>query len=288
MSREFQGSGRIVIGLSLAALAFASSCARIEEPDKPSEPPATVTTATGVEMVLIPAGLFVMGSSDGRPDEAPPHQVALDAFLMDRTEVTQKQYEKLALSNPSHFKGPDRPVEQISWAQAAMYCNLRSKAEGLEPCYDEATARCNFAAGGYRLPTEAEWEYACRAGGTAAYSFGDDPRPLGEYAWFRENASKKTQPVARKKPNAWGLYDMEGNVAEWCNDMYEAGYYARSPAKSPPGPDDGERYVLRGGTWNSAPEACRAATRAAEAPGFQDACFARDAIGLRCVRRAPK
>lgn len=245
-----------------------------------------VKTQTGAEMVLLPAGSFVMGSADGEPEEAPPHEVSLDAFWIDRTEVTQQQYGKLVLGNPSHFKGPDRPVEQVSWADAALYCNARSRSEGLEPCYDEESAKCNFQADGYRLPTEAEWEYACRAGAATAYAFGADPQQLGQHAWFADNASKKTQPVARKKPNAWGLYDMHGNVAEWCNDVYEAGYYRQSPAANPPGPADGDKYVLRGGAWNSRPARCRAAARAGENPGFQDACFARDAIGFRCVRRA--
>ncbi|MCX7824327.1 MAG: formylglycine-generating enzyme family protein [Verrucomicrobiae bacterium] len=240
-------------------------------------------------MVLIPAGEFAMGSANGQAEERPVHMVRLDAFLMDRTEVTQEQFGKLMRDNPSpsHFKGADRPVEQVSWAEAAIYCNLRSKAEGLEPCYDETTAKCNFAADGYRLPTEAEWEYACRAGSTGDYSFGSDARVLRQYAWYADNAEKKTQPVARKKPNAWGLYDMHGNVAEWCNDIYDAAYYARSPKENPRGPDDGERYVLRGGAWNSRAEACRSAARVGAVPGFQDACFARDAVGFRCVRRAP-
>jgi len=148
-------------------------------------------------------------------------------------------------------------------------------------------AACNFAASGYRLPTEAEWEYACRAGTTSAYGFGDDPRLLAEYAWFADNANKQTHPVGTKKPNAWGLFDMHGNVAEWCNDVYDAAYYGASPAKNPTGPERGERYVLRGGAWDSRAGSCRCAYRVGEAPGSQDACFARDAIGFRCVRRAP-
>ncbi len=277
----------------LVAIVLLASCRNADEPvpgskglPAPStEGLAVIQTKTGAEMVLIPAGRFAMGSTEGKADEAPVHEVSIDAFLIDRTEVTQEQYAKLVVANPSHFKGPDRPVEQISWADAAMYCNLRSRDEGLEPCYDEQTAKCNLQANGYRLPTEAEWEYACRAGSDAAYSFGPDGRLLQQFAWHAENASKKTQPVAQKKPNAWGLFDVHGNVAEWCNDVYDAGYYRESPAKNPTGPADGEKYVLRGGAWSSRPESCRSAARFGEDPGFQDACFARDAIGFRCVRR---
>ena len=158
--------------------------------------------------------------------------------------------------------------------------------EGLDPCYDEETGECNFAANGYRLPTEAEWEYACRAGTTGDYSFGPDNRQLSQYAWFADNANKQTHPVGQKKPNAWGLYDMYGNVAEWCNDVYEKGYYKDGPRATPAAPQDGPRRVLRGGAWNTRADDCRSASRVGESPGSKDACFARDTIGFRCVRRA--
>jgi len=262
------------------------SCKKGRNPE--SIPQARViSTRSGIEMVRIPAGWFRMGSRNGRDDERPVHEVWIDAFLMDRYEVTQEGYGRLVLGNPSHFKGPRRPVEQISWADAALYCNKRSRAEGLEPCYDEATAKCDFRADGYRLPTEAEWEYACRAGAGTDYHFGPDPRPLEKYAWYKRNSDKTTHAVGQKKPNRWHLFDMHGNVAEWCNDVYGKGYYAESPSENPRGPADGERYVLRGGAWNCSADACRSACRVGEAPGFQDACFARDAIGFRCVRRAP-
>ena len=271
----------------LPLVALLASCRDTEDAGPAAVDLPTIRTKSGAEMVLVPAGRFRMGCGDGEAEEAPPHEVSLDAFYMDRTEVTQAQYTRLVPVNPSHFRGADRPVEQVSWADAARYCNLRSRDEGLVPCYAEDTT-CNFQANGYRLPTEAEWEYACRAGSETPYGFGADAGRLGQYAWFRENAEKNSHPVAQKKPNAWGLYDMHGNVAEWCNDIYEPGYYAKSPQANPRGPADGEPYVLRGGAWNSRAAACRSSARAGEDPGFEDACFARDAIGFRCVRRAGK
>jgi formylglycine-generating enzyme required for sulfatase activity len=280
------GSQKVKLGWLLVLL-LGASCRKVDQPGTAAGPPPTIATKSGIEMVLIPAGTFRMGSSGGKADEVPIHEVQIGAFLMDRYEMTQEHYAKFVAINGSHFKGPKNPVEMNSWPEAALFCNMRSRGEGLKPCYDEDTGRCDFAADGYRLPTEAEWEYACRAGTTAEFSFGDDSGHLKQYAWFGENAGKKTQPVGQKKPNAWGLYDMHGNVAEWCNDVYEKQYYASAPAKNPRGPGDGKRRVLRGGAWNSTAEACRSAARVGENPGFEDACFARDAIGFRCVRKAP-
>jgi len=251
--------------------------------------PTPIKTKSGVEMIPIPAGYFEMGSKHGRDDEKPAHKVWIDAFLMDRFEVTQAEFEKLgqleAFPNPSHFKGLDLPVEQVNWPLAARFCNARSRHEGLKPCYNEDTGECDFTAEGYRLPTEAEWEYACRAGVSADYSFGGDARKLGDFGWFADNASKKTHPVGQKKANPWGLHDMHGNVAEWCHDVYDKNYYQASPDKDPRGPADGKEYVLRGGSWKSPADPLRSAARLAESPGFSDACLARDAIGFRCVRK---
>jgi formylglycine-generating enzyme len=244
--------------------------------------PSVITTKSGVEMIAVPAGSFRMGGTQGGPDEQPPHTVSVDAFLIDKYEITQEHYDKLVpAGSMSHFKGPRRPVEQMSWVRAVFYCNARSKAEGLEPCYDEETGKCNFNANGYRLPTEAEWEYACRAGSDA------DPRKLDDYAWHAGNSGKTTHPVGTRKPNAWGLCDMIGNVAEWCNDVYDPGYYKDSPGKNPTGPDrEGDKYVLRGGGYNSTAKACRSSYRVGEAPGTYDGCFGGDHLGARCVRRA--
>jgi formylglycine-generating enzyme required for sulfatase activity len=284
-------AGRIprrLLAVLILSVLVGPSCRKIESTKSQAKVPKTVQPNSGMEMVLIPGGSFTMGSDSGEADQAPAHEVWVDAFLMDRHEMTQQVYGKLVQPNGSHFKGPQRPVEMVSWAEAALYCNLRSRAEGLQPCYDEETAECNFGADGYRLPTEAEWEYACRAGSTARWSFGNDPGKLSRHAWFRGNAGKTTHPVKEKAANPWGLYDMYGNVAEWCNDVYDKDYYKTSRKENPSGPAGGEKYVLRGGAWNSSPQACGSAYRVGEDPGFQDACFARDAIGFRCVRRLPK
>jgi formylglycine-generating enzyme required for sulfatase activity len=238
-------------------------------------------------MVLLPAGEFRMGSGRGKEDERPAHTVRLASYWMDRFEVTQAEYEKLGFPNPSRFKGAELPVEMMTWTKAALFANARSRAEGLEPCYDEDTAECNFAASGYRLPTEAEWEYACRAGTDGEYGFGADPRGLPDHAWYAENSSKKTHPAGKKSPNRWGLHDLHGNVAEWCNDVYEKSYYGASPPANPRGPADGKKYVVRGGAWNSSAETCRSPARAGENPGFVDCCLAPDSLGFRLVRRGP-
>jgi acetoin utilization deacetylase AcuC-like enzyme/formylglycine-generating enzyme required for sulfatase activity len=248
--------------------------------------PTIIKTSAGKEMVQIPGGWFEMGSK--KKNESPVHKVWVDSFLMDRCEVTQDEYEKLIAGNPSHFKGAKNPVEQISWSNAVLYCNARSRKENLKPCYDEETGKCNFSANGYRLPTEAEWEYACRSGTKTDYFFGRDTSQLKDYAWFADNSTNKTQPVGQKKPNQWELYDMYGNVAEWCNDIYSESYYSNSPEKNPQGPDKGKKYILKGGSWNSSAESCRSSYRIGEDPGFQDACFSRDDIGIRCVRIASK
>ncbi|HZU35378.1 MAG TPA: SUMF1/EgtB/PvdO family nonheme iron enzyme [Gemmataceae bacterium] len=269
-----------------AGLLVSVSCQRTDDAG-PGQRVMPVVKSNGSDMVLIAAGDFRMGSNHGQDNEKPVHTVHIDTFLMDRYPVTQAQFAALHRPDGSHFKGTDRPVEQISWTDAAAFCNARSRAENLKPCYDEDTGKCDFSADGYRLPTEAEWEYACRADTSTDFFFGNDPRQLGDYAWFAENSDKQTHPVGRKKPNPWGLYDMYGNVAQWCNDVYSKDYYSHSPAANPHGPDEGDKYVLRGGAWNSKLSELGSARRVGETPGFEDACFARDAIGFRCVRKAP-
>ncbi len=250
-------------------------------------PSKEIKTSSGVEMVLIPGGWFIMGDKEGEVDEKPPHKVYISSFYMDKYPVTQEEYEKVMGENPSKWIGKRKPVEQVTWFDAVRYCNARSKLEGLQPCYDTKTWKCNFEANGYRLPTEAEWEYACRAGSTTKYFFGNDPNKLKYFAWYKENSNGKTHPVGQKLPNRWGLYDMYGNVFEWCNDFYKRDYYKESPEKNPEGPETGKEKVVRGGSWNSTSEECRSSYRYKEDPGYGDICIgAYNIYGFRCVRKA--
>src|SRR5262249_13919126 len=147
-------------------------------------------------------------SRRGKEDETQVHLVALAAFWMDKCEVTQAEYERLGLPNPSHFKGDNLPVEQIKWDEAAYYCNARAREEDLRPCYNEGNGACDFSADGYRLPTEAEFFYKQKTAYEMDYFFGSDSRRVGDYAWYADNSEKKTHLVGQKRPNAWGLYDM--------------------------------------------------------------------------------
>lgn len=232
-----------------------------------------------------------MGGAQGNPDERPPHQVQVSAFLIDKFEVTHELFTKVQLPNPSHWQESlKKPVERVRWRDAKQYCNERSLLEGLKPCYNEKTMdwECDYTANGYRLPTEAEWEYAARAGTDGPYDFGQQDK-LRQYAWFAANADQKTHPAGQKKPNRWGLYDLYGNVSEWCEDIYSATYYKESPAVDPHGPaNHGKdvKRVIRGGSWKSSPDACRATARQGEKTGDSDACFSTDYCGFRCVRRA--
>jgi formylglycine-generating enzyme required for sulfatase activity len=272
-------------GTSLLPILALSGCRRIER--EAQEAPQE-ETAAGVEMVLIPGSPFEMGSAKERELDEPLHQVHVASFYIDKYEVTQAEYERVMGANPSRWKGPKNPVEQIRWTNAVKYCNARSRLEGLQPAYDPETWECDFQASGYRLPTEAEWEYAARAGTTTEYFFGDAPVQLKDYAWFKENCTRRPRPVGSRKPNAWGLYDVYGNVWEWCNDFYAEDYYQQSPERDPRGPAEGENRVVRGGCWNSRPDECRSAYRNYEDPGYTDVCFGKDIhgfVGFRCVRR---
>jgi len=252
--------------------------------------PVEVKTQSGVEMIYLPGGEFVMGSDKGNPDEAPAHKVRVSAFMMDKFPVTQDLFAKVQLPNPSHWSdNPLKPVERVRWRDAKQYCNERSLLEGLKPCYNEKTPEwdCDDTADGYRLPTEAEWEYACRAGMSEPYDFGQADK-LHQYGWFAGNSGEKTHVVGQKKPNHWGFHEMYGNVSQWCEDVYSTNYYATSPALDPKGPPStgkDVKRVMRGGSWKSSPEMCRVSFRQGQRTGNTDACFYTDYCGFRCVRR---
>jgi len=253
-------------------------------PPPASAAPQQSATDSKAEMVAIPAGRFVMGDKDQA--DAPPHEVTVSAFYMDKYPVKQDRYQAVMGGNPSRWKGANNPVEQVRWSDAVRYCNKRSQLEGLEPCYDLRAWKCNFDANGYRLPTEAEWEYACRAGSATAYFFGDTPSKLGDYAWYDKNSGGHPRPVGQKQPNRWGLFDICGNVWEWCNDFYKVDYYQEAPRQDPKGPKEGENKVLRGGAWRFSVESCRSGYRYNENPGYADVCFGYDIYGFRCARKA--
>jgi formylglycine-generating enzyme required for sulfatase activity len=211
-----------------------------------------------MKLLLIPAGKSMMGSPDGEKDgltdERPQHEVTISKpFYLGVYEVTQEQYEQIMGKNPSEFKGAKYPVEAVIWEDAVEFCKKLSAKTGKT----------------VSLPTEAQWEYACRAGTKTRFGFGDKDEDLGDYAWWgydNGNSEKQTHPVGQKKPNAWGLYDMHGNVWEWCSDWY-ADSYANAKKQDPTGPDSGELRVLRGGSWFSFPQHCRSASRNSKAVG---------------------
>jgi len=297
--------GRASVCLAVvAALGVLVGCSSTQEPnpgasqaDKPAavspaeRPPAELVNYTEkipgpggrvvtFDMIAVPGGSFLIGSpesEEGRKgDEGPQHRVTVGPFWIGKTEVSWKEYEAFmeavpqtpkgdpgapyevdAITGPTPpyvdpyrgFGGGLRPAVGIGWYGAMVYCKWLTKATGKL----------------YRLPTEAEWEYACRAGSEGKYCFGDDVSALDEYAWHRGNSDHETKPVAMKKPNAWGIYDMHGNVREWCLDWYGADYYKAFPVgewpKDPKGPDDGSNHIVRGGSWDTDAARLRSASR---------------------------
>jgi formylglycine-generating enzyme required for sulfatase activity len=282
----------VLIGVAAAgfgALRWAlSTGAAVQPPDDAAVavaaaagPVQTIDLGRGVTLAMVPIrpGRFTRGSpateSGRRADESPALAIRISrGFLMSATEVTQAQYERVTGRNPSNARSPDRPVEQVSWTDAGEFCKALSRV-----------ARRRF-----RLPTEAEWEYACRAGGTTAFSWGDAATP--EFANYdaaapsplsRVGAARgQTLPVGRLPANAWGLFDMHGNVAEWCADWYDAGSYASGPDTDPPGPPVGEHRAYRGGSWFHDATSMRAARRAGTWPTNSNS-----SIGFRVVAELP-
>jgi formylglycine-generating enzyme required for sulfatase activity len=226
-----------------------------------------------MKFVLIRAGKFQMGvpAGQGNADASPRHEVVITRpFYIAAHEVTQAQYQAVTGRNPSEYSaqggGKDavkglstdrHPVENVSWFDAVSFCNALSLAEGIKPFYvinGQDVRVPNWNGAGYRLPTEAEWEYACRAGTTTKTFFGNDARDVDQFVCTLPNSGGRTHPVGEKHPNAWGLYDMYGNVYEWCWDRYDAGYYKYSSHFDPKGPAEGNESVLRGNSFNNLPE----------------------------------
>ena len=249
------------------------------------------------DFVTVNSGSFTMGTKGDTGDEKPRDVRISKSFEMMKTEVTQKMWKDIAGTNPSHFKGDNRPVEQVGWWSVIAFANEASRTSGLSACYDlpencsgdykKGNLNCSgnpgFSASvskvqdcnGYRLPTEAEWEYAARGGSTTSYSYGNNSSDLGKYAWSSSNSGSKTHDVAKKLANPIGLYDMHGNVWEWTHD-----WYSKSPTATvdPAGPSTGSDRVIRGGSWYSNAGVLRSAFR-----GYTPSYRGYD-LGFRLVR----
>ena len=215
---------------------------------------------TGMPLIWVPPGKFRMGSDKGYANEKPVHAVEITrGFYLGKYPVTNEQYAKFLATRP---KGVHAPL----WWNDRKFNQPQQPVVGIN--WDDAVAFCRWMGG--RLPTEAEWEYACRAGSQYEYCFGDNERLLNEYAWTNCNSSGQPQPVGGRKPNSWGLHDMHGNVWEWCKDPYAGDYYELSPAQDPPGPLSGSFRVLRGGSWSDEPLGVRRALRLISTPDDRD------------------
>lgn len=222
------------------------------------EPSIEFTNSIGMQFRLIQPGIFRMGSKKHGIDTAIPEH-----FYLGIHPVTQEQYEEVMGNNPSRFKGPAKPVECVTWHNAVSFCRELSRV-----CSEIAEKRC------YRLPTEAEWEYACRAGSDSDFCFGNDPSQLFEYAWFGNNFGKGPRYVGQKKPNAWGLYDMHGNISEWCASRFDD--YPNFSAEVCSDDKGNTKRTYRGGHWFNQARFCRSATRHGEPPMFWS-----DYVGFR-------
>ncbi len=249
--------------------------------ERPGPPPARIertgTSLTvhldgdvAIELILIQPGSFLMGDEGGADSERPAHWVRItQPFYLAKYEITQAQWQAVMGTKPGNFRGPRYPVTNVSWTQCQEFANRLTERVRPEPIR-------------FRLPTEAEWEYACRATGATKWSFGDDPSLLGQFAWYADNSGHSTHPVGQKKPNAWGLYDMHGNAAEWCQDWYDGQYYRRSPPQDPSGPQNGSARVIRGGSAHDWQHNTRSAFRYQANPDLR-----METVGFRIAASVP-
>ncbi len=224
-----------------------------------------------------------MGSRDKEDQaqfsEKPRHRVTVSPFWMMSVGVTQQLYRAVMKQEPPAAEEAELPMVLVSWFDAVRFCNALSEQLGLRPCYQQMGDHLEWdlRADGFRLPTEAEREYATRAGSESRYSFGDDEANLGEYAWFAGNSDQKPHPVGQKRANDWGLHDLHGNVWEWCWDIYE--WYSAAPVSDPVGPSSGSARTLRGGSFWGEPWSLRSAYRSKGEPHYLAGSY-----GFRCVR----
>ena len=267
--------------LRAVCIAIVSACAMslVVGCDGPSTPPRidtgapdndTFVNSLGMKFARIPAGTFQMGSPAGEEDERPVHEVTIsDDFYISEFEVTQSWWDTMMDAYPSHFQDAWHPVEQVSWYDVQEFIERLNERESTTL---------------YRLPTEAEWEYAARAGSETAYYFGDDPQQLNTHAWFYSNTEQHTLPVGRKRTNAHGLHDVYGNVWEWVLDAYDPSYYAKSPSVNPRASNAmAPARVIRGGGWQSVASDIRSANRGWARPDTRS-----PNIGFRLVREIPE
>ena len=241
-----------------------------------------------MDMTIIPSGTFFMGSNNGNINERPVHAVTIKSFAIGKYEIIQEKWEKIMGNNPTHFKGDSLAVEQVSWFDAITFCNNLSLQEGLKSAYtiDGANTVCDFSSEGYRLPTEAEWEYACRCGTATDYYSGDrTSQNTGRYidlrldsiGWYNANSQGESHQVGQKPANRFGLYDITGNVFEWCWDW--RGDYPSISELNPTGPSNGSIRICRGGSWYYVPYESRSAFRLAYSPTSKYS-----GVGFRVVR----
>ena len=267
MSLRLGGVAIIVPVIVVIVLAVILAVVPGRQTEKPVPPGLqTITNSIGMELVPIPGGSFTMGGdiATGELNELPPHLVRVAPFYLGKYEVTQAQWQAVMGDNPSSYRHPQRPVDQVTWLEAQSFVSRLNRLEGTSL---------------YRLPTEAEWEYAARAGTTTKWSFGDDPSLLSRFAWSGQHGDIGTQLVGGRAPNPWGLYDMYGNVWEWVQDCWHDNYEGAPNQATVWNGGDCSLRMLRGGAWNSPANSTRSATRGSYSPQMND-----PADGFRVAR----